>query len=299
MAEKTIVVTGSESFIGSELKNTLASSDVELVGIDSIDAGRPGQHAIDIRDPNVADVIPEGADALIHLAAISRDRDCRENTGLAFDVNVNGTLNLMQAARAKGVKQFIFASSEWVYGGGGSPDAVQSEDDPIDITKMQSEYAMTKIVGEQLLRLAAERDFCPVTVLRFGIVYGPRPKPMSAVEGLLREVAELDVVPINGSASSARRFIYVEDIASGIAASIGQTGFEVFNLSGDTLVSLRDVYEAACELHGRKPELTESDPSAITLRNPDNSKAKSKLDWAPKIDIAAGLQKLLAAQQSS
>jgi nucleoside-diphosphate-sugar epimerase len=298
MIQKTVVVTGSESFIGAALAKGCASSDITIVGIDTISTGKPRHHAIDIRNPEIADVIPQNADALVHLAAISRDRDCRENTGLAFDINVNGTLNLMKAARARGVRQFVFASSEWVYGDIGGIDKVQREDDPIDITHMTSEYAITKLVGEQLLRISAQRGFCPVTVLRFSIVYGSRPKPMTAVEGLLREVGELDVVDINGSASSARRFIYVDDIASGIIASLGQTGFQIFNLSGDRLVSLRDVFDAASKLLGRTPQLKETDPAAITIRNPDNARAKSILGWAPRIDIASGLAKLLAARSS-
>jgi nucleoside-diphosphate-sugar epimerase len=296
--QKTVVVTGSESFIGAALAKGCASSDITIVGIDTISTGKPRHHAIDIRNPEIADVIPQNADALVHLAAISRDRDCRENTGLAFDINVNGTLNLMKAARARGVRQFVFASSEWVYGDIGGIDNVQREDDPIDITRASSEYAITKVVGEQLLRLSEKRGFCAVTVLRFGIVYGPRPKPMTAVEGLLREVAELDVVDINGSASSARRFIYVEDIASGIIASLGQTGFQIFNLSGDRLVSLREVFNQASKLLARSPQLKESDPAAITVRNPDNSRAKSILGWAPRVDIASGLAKLWAARSS-
>ncbi len=298
MVQKTVVVTGSESFIGKVLAKGCASADISIVGIDTVSTGQPHHHAIDIRNSEVADVIPQDADALVHLAAISRDRDCRENTGLAFDINVNGTLNLMKAAQARGVRQFIFASSEWVYGDVGGIDNVQREDDPIDITRLSSEYAITKLVGEQLLKISAMRGFCPTTVLRFGIVYGPRPKPMTAVEGLLREVGELDVVDINGSASSARRFIYVEDIVFGIIASLGQTGFQIFNLSGDRLVSLREVFNEASKLVGRSPQLKETDAAAITVRNPDNERAKRILGWAPRIDIASGLAKLLAARSS-
>jgi nucleoside-diphosphate-sugar epimerase len=105
-------------------------------------------------------------------------------------------------------------------------------------------------------------------------------------------------VDINGSASSARRFIYVEDIVSGIIASLGQTGFQIFNLSGDRLVSLREVFNQASKLLGRSPQLKESDPAAITVRNPDNARAKSILGWVPSVDIASGLAKLLAARSS-
>jgi len=298
MSQKTIFVSGSESFIGKALRRRCESLGIKFTGVDLAPSSAPGTHVMDMLDPKVADLIPEGADALVHLAAISRDKDCRDNPRQAFDINVNGTVNLMKAAKARNVKQFIFASSEWVYGNVGG--SVQREDDPIDITKVFSEYAITKLAGEQLLRCAVERgDFMPTTVLRFGIVYGPRPKPMSAVEGLLREVEELDVLPINGSASSGRRFIHVEDIVSGILASIGQPGFQVFNLSGDKLVSLREVAEAAGKLLGRSPQLKESDPKAITSRNPDNSKAKSVLGWAPQYDIAAGLKNLQDARAAA
>jgi nucleoside-diphosphate-sugar epimerase len=286
-----LFITGFESFIGKELRKLCKERGIEASGCDVAVSDVAGCHRVDIRAPGISEVIPEQADALIHLAAISRDKDCREDTINAFDVNVNGTLNLMRAAKAKGVKQFVFASSEWVYGGV-QPGAVQTEDDPIDITQMTSEYAMTKIVGERLLFVAHQRGFCPATVLRFGIVYGPRPKPMSAVEGLFNEVRTLDTVEIKGSLSSGRRFIHVSDISNGILSALGRTGFEIFNLGGNRVITFGEIIQRSAALLNRRPKVIETDPKAINLRNPDNQKARKTFGWEPKIDLERGLATL-------
>jgi len=291
----TVVITGSESFIGTELKRLCLRENIDFVGIDTVASDDPQCTQIDIRSPRVAETIPRDADTLVHLAAISRDSDCREDPSLAFDVNVQGTLNLIKAARERGVRQFIFASSEWVYGQVKN-DELQKEDQPIDITRINSEYALTKIVGEQCLRQAFDQGLCPVTVLRFAIVYGPRRDNWSAVESLFNAVMTQDSVAI-GSPATARRFIHVSDIASGIVAAMGVPGFETINLSGDRLITLRDVIEESCAVAGRRPEIHETDSSAISIRNPDNRKAHELLSWSPAVGLSEGLGTLMAYEQ--
>jgi nucleoside-diphosphate-sugar epimerase len=232
-----IVVTGSESFIGRVLTARLDRADKEWIGLD-VATQAPRSRAIDIRDGEVGDAIPEGADALVHLAAISRDADCRERPREAFDVNVNGTLNLLEASRRRGIKQFILASSEWVYGEVVN-DAEQTEASPIDAARLTGEYAISKLSCERLVATAVQRGTIPASaILRFGIVYGPRPANWSAVEMLYDAVAKKDVVEVKGSLSTARRFIHVEDIAEGILAAVGQPGHHTWNLSGDRLITL-------------------------------------------------------------
>jgi UDP-glucose 4-epimerase len=179
----------------------------------------------------------------------------------------------------------IFASSEWVYGDVANNE-VQTEDRPIDVTRMGSEYAFTKAVGEQCLRLIAKLP--AVTVLRFGIVYGPRAANWSAVESVFTNVRTKDEISV-GAAATARRFIHVEDIVSGILAARGRTGFEIFNLSGDTLISLGDVVSTASKLLGRDVRLLETNPSQPSIRNPDNALARAKLAWRPAYDLERGL----------
>ena len=283
----TVFVTGAESFIGKALRARCEAIGLDVLGIDSAASTARYVHKADIRDSAVADLIPEAA-TVIHLAAISRDPDCRADPRTAFDVNVTGTLNLASAAQKRGAAQFIFASSEWVYGNVRN-DEVQREDQPIDVTGMISEYALTKIVAEQCLKLSFRLP--GMTILRFGIVYGPRPGNWSAVENLLNAVLTKDEVQV-GALRTARRFIHVDDIVSGILASRGRTGFEIFNLSFDRLISLGEVIETAAKLSGRRPKIVETNPSQVSIRNPDNSKARAELGWAPVVDLDLGLKTL-------
>lgn len=280
----TLFVTGAESFIGRALRARCDAAGESLVGIDSAPSSDARVHKTDIRDPAVGDLMPDGA-TVVHLAAISRDPDCRADPRTAFDVNVTGTLNLAAAAQKRGARQFIFASSEWVYGGVRNNET-QREDQAIDVTAMTSEYALTKIVAEQCLKLSFQIP--AITILRFGIVYGPRAANWSAVESLFNSVKTKDEVQV-GALATARRFIHVDDIVSGILASRGRTGKEIFNLSFDRLISLGDVIDTSMKITGRKPKIVETNPSQVSIRNPDNTRARAALGWAPTIDLEAGL----------
>ncbi len=281
----TLFITGAESFIGRALRGRCEGAGHATSGVDSaVPAGSPTRRA-DVRDPSIADLIPQDA-TIVHLAAISRDPDCRADPRAAFDVNVTGTLNLAAAAQRRGAGQFIFASSEWVYGDV-AYDEVQLESQPIDVTAMKSEYALSKIVAEQCLKLSFQLP--AITILRFGIVYGPRAANWSAVESLFNAVRTRDEVSV-GSVKTARRFIHVDDIVSGILASRGRSGFEIFNLSGDRPISLGEVIEASMRVVGRRPKIVETNPSQPSIRNPDNGKARAQLGWKPAIDLDTGLK---------
>jgi UDP-glucose 4-epimerase len=282
-----IFITGSESFIGGFLWTQLAAQGHDLSGIDASPSTRPGAVQMDLRDPRLADQIPQGA-TVIHLAAVSTDSLCKADPLSGFDVNISGTINLARAAAVRGASQFIFASTEWVYGDVGNA-AVQTEDQPIDLGAIQGSYAVSKLVGENVLRLSGLQN---VTVLRFGIVYGPRLKNWSAVESLVEKVYKAE--PINvGSLNTSRRFINVSDLCSGILASLGRSGFEIFNLTGDSNVSLRDVIDVAGRVLGREVKPSETAPETPSVRNPPNDKAKQVLDWVPKVSLEEGIREVL------
>lgn len=282
-----LFVTGSESFVGRALKARCERAGIEMVGVDSVPSSSASCTQADIRDPALAEIIPEGS-VVVHLAAISRDPDCRADPRGAFDINVNGSLNVAAAAKKRNCSQIIFASSEWVYGDVGI-DEVQLEDRPIDVTVMKSEYALTKIVAEQCLRLTCLLP--AATMLRFGIIYGPRSGNWSAVENLFNSAKTMSEIQV-GSARTARRFIHVDDIATGILAACGRRGFEVFNLTGDRSVSLGEVVETSAKIFNRTVKIVETNPSQPSIRNPDNAKAKAQLGWKPAIDLAEGLATL-------
>ena len=223
---------------------------------------------------------------------MSRDSDCAADPRVAFDVNVTGTANVVSAALGRGMRQVILASSEWVYGDV-SGDEEQDEGSIIDVQGVLNEYAATKLAGEMALRVAVRRGLPAGTVLRFGIIYGPRAANWSSVESLLNSVRTQDEVVV-GSKATARRFVHVRDIAKGIVASLGNPGFEIFNLAGDELVTLGRILELSALITGRQPRVTERDPEAASIRNPVSEKAKKMLGWQPEVSIESGIAEINA-----
>lgn len=286
-----LLITGSESFVGRQLLEGCQAAGVEAVGVDVTPPTRPNCLRADIRAKDLSAVIPEGVDAVIHLAALSRDADCAADPARCFDVNVMGTLNVIDAARTRGARQFVFASSEWVYDGV-ADDLAKDEDACIDITRLRSEYALSKLVGEAILRQQYARGFCPTTILRFGIIYGPRPTNWSAVESILHAVKVADDVRV-GSLATARRFVHVRDIVDGIQRTVGLGGFQVINLAGSRLVTLREIIEAGMWLLDRRPRVVVTDPERPSVRDVANEKAKQLLGWEPRVGLEEGLRSVL------
>lgn len=284
-----IFITGVSSFIGRELIRQCDEQGITVAGNDLFITDSSRFLIGDIRDASVADQIPEGADAIVHLAALSRDSDCKNNAYSCFDANVMGTLNLMEAAKNRGVKQFIFASTEWVYDSFNEGEPSKTEESVINIANLTSEYALSKIVSEVNLRQKYLQGFCPVTILRFGIVYGPRKDNWSAVESLFNSVATRDELTI-GSSRTGRHFIHVSDIASAIVKSIGVKGFDIFNIQGDDLIALGDIIEASKKILGKMPAVHESSTDKPSVRRVSNRKAKEMLGWMPFVDLETGLK---------
>ena len=286
-----VVITGSKGFIGKELTRQCEKQGIEVIGVDIVSSKENNYHKVDINSDMISEIIPDRCNALIHLAALSRDKDCKKNVLNCFYVNVMGTLNLMEAAQKKNVGNFIFASTEWVYDTF-AENEVKDEDSLIDFANHRSEYAISKLVSEVNLRQKYQKGFCHVTILRFGIVYGPRKSEWSAVESLFNDVSTKDVVSV-GSLRTGRCFIHVSDIAYGIIKTVTLTGFNVINLQGDRLITLKEVIEASKKIVNKNPEVREMNPDKVSVRNISNKRAKAALDWKPSYDLEKGLQSLL------
>lgn len=282
-----LFVTGSDGSIGSAFVAQCRSTGIDVVGADV----RTG---FDIRSKDIAEHIPSDTDAIIHLAALSNDTFCKNKGFECFDINVLGTLNLMEAAEKAGVKQFIFASTEWVYDACSSAE-IKTEESLINIVNHTSEYALSKLVSEANLRQKYNRGFCNTTILRFGIVCGAMGEKMSAVESLFLGVKDKDEITI-GSLKSGRCFIHISDIIAGIIRSIGLQGFEIINLSGDSLVTLGDLIATAQRITSRQIRVRETSPEAISVRNISNAKAKRILNWKPEKPVGVWLNELHQAR---
>jgi len=285
-----LVITGSESFLGGKLISSLKSKNQKFIGIDISENSQEYDFVkMDIRSVELEKIIPKNS-TIIHLAALSSDPICRENPHQAFDINVMGTLNLIKTAIKVNAQQLIFASTEWVYGDFEGTEE-KTEDTPIDITKFVSEYALSKIVSEMNLKQQYKKGLDNITILRFGIIYGPRERNWSAFESIVHSVKHSDSVSI-GSLKTGRRFIHIDDIISGIELSVGKKGFEIINLSGDKIITLKDIICAAEQYYKKSIKILEKDSNNISIRNPSNEKAKKNLEWTPKINLIEGLKSI-------
>jgi nucleoside-diphosphate-sugar epimerase len=285
-----IFITGTESFIGSTLWTELESAGYELSGIDVAERVRNGSIRMDLRDPNLVDVIPEGA-KVIHLAALSTDGLCSANQHEALGVNVGGTVNLIGAAIRRKSPQFVFASTEWVYGDVEN-DGIQLESDQLDLRGIKSYYALTKKIGEEII--AVSRLDCS-TILRFGIVYGLRKANFSAVEKIC-EMAAGGAISV-GCLQTGRRFIHVRDLCEGIIASLRKGLPGIFNLSGDTIVTLAEIARVCQGMVKKHVQIHEDAAGKMSRRNPCNNKARQCLEWEPKVPLGVGLGEILEAQK--
>lgn len=287
-----IVVTGSESFVGKELIRQCNEKNIDVIGIDSVKIQKSDYEffQLDIRSIEIEKFIPDNVEVIVHLAALSKDSSCRGKAYECFDVNVMGTLNLMRIAKKKHAKQFIFASSEWVYDNFINNEE-KDENSFIDISNHTSEYALSKLVSEMNLKQEFLQNFCSTTILRFGIIYGPREDNWSAVEAIFDMGKNKDKVTI-GSLKTGRRFVHVSDIANGIIQSFGLKGFNIINLTGEKIETLEDIIKASEKILGKTLKIVETDPDNISIRNPSNKKAEDIISWKPKINLLQGLESL-------
>jgi UDP-glucuronate 4-epimerase len=205
------------------------------------------------------------------------------------DVNVRGTLNLLEACRKTGIGKFIFASSSSVYGINGiSPFG---EDDIVN--HPVSPYAASKTSGELFCYTYNHLYKLPVVILRLFTVYGPRQRPEMAIHRFTRQIDNNEVVSIFGDGAATRDYTYIEDIIDGFISALNYYGepFQIFNLGGGRTISLKSLITVIEKSLNKKAVIEHFDPVAgdVPATIADISKAKSLLNFEPKIDIEEGI----------
>jgi nucleoside-diphosphate-sugar epimerase len=296
--KQTLVITGSSGFVGEKLAIRAITEGFDVIAIDvkksmNLDCK---QLELDLVSQNFYDKIPAES-TIIHLASLSTDSMCRENPILAIDANLRATLLVLENAQKSNAKHFLFASSEWVYPE--RPEVTeQRENDRLDLADLNSLYAMTKLFGESLIRSAS---LIPYTILRFGIVYGPRKTPGSSAESIALKVYAGDEISV-GSKKTARRFIFIDDLIAGILQSAlkgpNLLHTKILNLAGSELVSLDNIVSAANEILGRSSVIIDGGKIA-SIRNPLIDETSKILEWSPKINIRRGLESCLKVMSAN
>lgn len=310
------LVTGGGGFIGSNLTEALLRRGEEVRVLDDFSTGRRENLAEveawrgagrgvfeliegDIRDPEVCRRAADGADYVLHQAAIPSVQRSVLDPVSTNQVNVDGTLNLLEAARTARVRRFVFASSSSLYGESETLPKIETMA-PAPI----SPYGLQKLAGESYCRLYHRLYGLPTVALRYFNVFGPRQDPNSEYSAVIPRfiTAVRDGKPptIYGDGEQSRDFTFVANViqANDLACRAGETALgRAFNVGCGARITLNELVTAIGELVGREISPTYTDPRPGDIRHSLASidAAARHLEFRPGVDLSEGLRRTLGA----
>lgn len=305
-----ILVTGGAGFIGSHLcEHLLRHGHVVTVLDDLNDFYDPSEKlanleavrrggAFDFRHLDICDTTrvrdafsKARPDAVVHLAARAGIRPSLQEPLLYEEVNVRGTMVLLEAARTLGVSKFVFASSSSVYG---VANRVPFREDDFSMMPI-SPYAATKIAGEKICYTYSHLYGISASCLRLFTVYGPRQRPDLAIRKFMSMIDRAEAVPVYGDSMSGRDYTYVSDVVNGIAAAIEDpAAYEIYNIGNSHPVRLRDMISTIEEALGKIAvrDSQPPQPGDVPITYADVSKARRKLGYRPEVSFREGVARM-------
>jgi UDP-glucose 4-epimerase len=301
------LVTGGAGFIGSNIAAQIVNRGGKVVILDNFSTGRkdnidPICRKIelvegDIRDNKTVEHAMRGADYVIHDAAVASVEFSVADPIGSSEVNINGTIHLLEAARKAGVKRFVFASSAAVYGD--LPELPKREDSQL---KTLSPYAASKLVSEYYCRIYNDLYGLETVCLRYFNVFGPNQDPASeyaaVIPKFINALLEDRSPTIFGDGMQTRDFVFVDDVVSANLSALETPGVSgrSYNIAGGRQYTLHDLLNALKEITGSaaEPVYKPEKPGDIKHSAADISLAKKCLRYEAKIDFKEGLRKTLA-----
>ncbi len=312
MRFERLLVTGGAGFIGSHLVDALLGRGAHVVVVDDFndyyDPALKRQNVAphldhpqftlaegDIRDAGLVHSLVEthAPQVIVHLAARAGVRPSLTDPELYVTTNVNGTLNLLEAARHRGVERFIFGSSSSVYGLNTKVPFAETD----ALLNPASPYAATKIAGEALCNAYAHLYAIPTMSLRFFTVFGPRQRPDLAIRKFAQLMRASKPIPLYGDGSSSRDYTFVGDIVAGVMAAIelNSTGHEIVNLGNSTPTKLIQLVRSLEELLGTQAQIEwlPDQPGDVPTTFADLTRARARLGYEPTTPLRDGIAQML------
>jgi nucleoside-diphosphate-sugar epimerase len=307
------LVTGAAGFIGSHLAERLLADGTDLLAVDrlsdyydvrlkraNLDAleSHPGFTFVE-GDLNRLDLDPllDGVDVVFHLAA---QPGVRASWGTEFQIylddNVLATQRLLEAARERELRRFVFASSSSIYG-----DAERFPTRESDTPSPVSPYGVTKLAGEQLCRLYFKGWGVPTVVLRYFTIFGPRQRPDMAFNRFIGAALDGEAIEVFGDGLQERDCTYVGDAVAATAAA-GERGVpgQVYNVAGGNSATVADVIAILGRLLEREPTV-EHRPAVVgdaRRTGADTGKAREHLGYSPRTSLEEGLNSQLSSERA-
>ncbi|MEC7987808.1 MAG: NAD-dependent epimerase/dehydratase family protein [Myxococcota bacterium] len=304
---KNIFMTGGAGFIGSHTAQALAARGDRVTIVDAFDFGYDAKHkennaALLEKYPNVQMVrgdirdsallhrlfSNEKPDVVVHLAARAGVRPSLEDPVSYSDINITGTIRLLEIIQKHDVPHLVFASSSSIYGA--RKQGPFRESDVVDIPA--SAYAATKKAGELFCANWNYLYGLHATCLRFFTVYGPRQRPEMAISLFTDRIRKGIPITMFGDGSSLRDYTFVQDIVQGVLRAIDHPiGYEVLNLGNGSPVRLDTLIHTIADVVGKEAIIQKlpDQPGDVPMTFADIQKAKSQIGYNPKTTLKEGI----------
>jgi len=319
------LVTGGAGFIGSHIVDALIGQGHDVVVLDNLSSGHKGNLSKvwkkiafikgDVRTAETCLKAAEGCVGIFHEAALVSVPDSINRPRDNHDINITGTLNVLEAARANRVKRVVFASSAAIYGD--NPELPKHEE---MLPEPKSPYALAKLTGEYYLKTYAECFGLETVALRYFNVFGPRQDPSSMYSGVIsifsERISKGLPIAIYGDGEQTRDFVNVADVvqANVLAmnaqrvkrnldlnvitpptAGSGSARFNVFNVATGRQTSLLDLVSVLGEIFGTAPDVSFSPSRSGDIQHSlaEISKVRNILGYEPSVDLKEGLLGLI------
>ncbi len=312
--KKVYLVTGGAGFIGSHLCERLLTDGHAVVCLDNFCSSYDPRikernlstcleandfHLIrgDILDSALLTDVFRGdrcpkPERVVHLAALANVRDSIANPLAYVDIDIKGTVQLLEVCCHEPVDRFVFASSAAVYGA--SPKDSLSEGDPTDAPI--SQYAAAKCAGELYCRTYHHLYNSPIVILRFFTVYGPRQSPDMAIHRFARKLLDGEALPMYGDGTSERDYVYISDVVDAICAAVaGPDEFAVYNIASGRTTRLSDVIAALGRALNADPgvERLPMQPGDVQRAAANIERAMGRIGYVPRVGLEEGIERFV------
>ncbi|MGH9305585.1 MAG: NAD-dependent epimerase/dehydratase family protein [Acidimicrobiales bacterium] len=291
LPEVSGVVLGGRALGGPVPGDAVLGGPVLGRGPASASPGRVVHERVDILDLAGLRAAMAGCDAVMHLAGVANVDEAYRRPVDTARFNVEGTANVLEAAREAELNRVVLASTVWVYGAVAGADEL-TEADPVDLALTGHVYTSTKLAAEMLVHNYWSMYHQPYTILRYGVPYGPGMRDELVIARFVRQVLAGETIQIAGDGSQVRNYVYVGDLAAAHVAALGEAGAnQVFALDGSEPISVVGIAQTVGELLGRpvRVEHIPGRPGDYQGRSVSTARAREALGWENLTTFAEGL----------
>lgn len=290
------LVTGGSGFVGSHVVDKLRAHGIEVRIFDMImpsfrnDIEFYKGSLLSLEDVGFA---MNGVDAVFHLAAVADVKAVYEDPHYSEQINVRGTMNVLEAARRNKIKRVVYGSTVWVYSDTETHKDMLDEDTPLGSPSHL--YTATKLTSEYYCKSYAKLYGIEYTILRYGIPYGPRARDGAVIPIFVKKAFNGEPLTIAGDGMQFRKFVYVEDLAEGNVMGLKDIAKnKIYNLEGKEKVSIKQIAETIKKLIGKvEIQYTEGRPGDFSGKEISIKKAKEELGWEAKTPFVEGVKRYI------